>query len=276
MTPMRRVRTPAPPRAVRIVRLLGAVTLALACAVARAETLYVVDRIEIGVHETTELDSVILEVVPTGTPLTVLERSGEFVQVRTPDGNEGWVDESYLVSSEPARQSVTELQQRLSETARDLGAARAEVEVLRQRLADARQVGGGSTSEASADTAREMNEVTGRLSEALDELAALAEKNQRLERRIAELEAMREAAAAEREQEERALAAALAAPPADAPAAMGDEAPPATPDASLLDAWKGWGVWHWVLFLSLLALAFALGGYAVDWSVRRRHGGFRI
>ncbi|MDX1434350.1 MAG: TIGR04211 family SH3 domain-containing protein [Gammaproteobacteria bacterium] len=259
--------------------LLGG-ALALAALAARAETLYVIDRIDIGVHETTELDSVILEIVSTGTPLTVLRREGELVRVRTPDGNEGWVDGGYLVESEPARESVGDLQQRLSETARDLGAARAEVEVLRQRLAEARQLGGAGQSEAgtgaSDQTVRETNETSGRLGEALDELAALAEKNQRLEQRIAELEGMRAAAEAEREQQRLELARATAematADPAPAPAA----APGAGPENPVLGAWRPWGVWHWLLFVSLLALAGALGAYAVDWAARRRHGGFRI
>jgi hypothetical protein len=30
------------------------------------------------------------------------------------------------------------------------------------------------------------------------------------------------------------------------------------------------------MFGSILLLAFAAGGYAVDWESRRRHGGFRI
>ncbi|NIP45176.1 MAG: hypothetical protein GWO29_01675, partial [Gammaproteobacteria bacterium] len=39
---------------------------------------------------------------------------------------------------------------------------------------------------------------------------------------------------------------------------------------------KSWTLWQWLLFASILLLAFAAGGYAVDWDSRRRHGGFRI
>ena len=74
--------------------LLGLLSITSA---ARAETLYVSDRFEIGVHDTAALDSVIVAVVPSGTPLTVLGRNGEFVQVQTPDGIKGWVDARYVV-----------------------------------------------------------------------------------------------------------------------------------------------------------------------------------
>jgi len=39
---------------------------------------------------------------------------------------------------------------------------------------------------------------------------------------------------------------------------------------------RTWTPWQWLLFGSILLLAFAAGGYAVDWDSRRRHGGFRI
>ena len=56
---------------------------------AGADTVYVTDRFEIGIHESTDIDSVIIAVIPSGTPLEVLERNGEFVQVSTPDGTSG-------------------------------------------------------------------------------------------------------------------------------------------------------------------------------------------
>ena len=47
-----------------------------------------------------------------------------------------------------------------------------------------------------------------------------------------------------------------------------------------LMAWSfgGWAglIMSVLLFGSILLLAFAAGGYAVDWDSRRRHGGFRI
>lgn len=268
-------RVPASARGARRLRALALGVLATLAAAAGAETLYVVDRLEIGVHESTELDSVILEVVATGTPLTVLRRDGEFVRVRTPDGNEGWVDGRYLVGDEPAGGSSSELQKRLDETARDLGAARAEVEVLRQRLAEARQAATGGANEAAAGaTAREVDEVSSRLRKALDELAALAEKNQQLERQLAELDAARAAAETQAAEANRRAAERTVAPAPPPEPARQPESSDA--DKSVLGAWRPWGLWHWLAFVSFLALAFALGGWAVDWNSRRRHGGFRI
>jgi hypothetical protein len=37
-----------------------------------------------------------------------------------------------------------------------------------------------------------------------------------------------------------------------------------------------WEDWHLILVASVLLLAFAAGGWLVDWGIRRRHGGFRV
>ena len=35
-------------------------------------------------------------------------------------------------------------------------------------------------------------------------------------------------------------------------------------------------LWHWIAVFVLMALSFGFGAYVVDWSMRRRHGGFRV
>ena len=101
-----------------------------------AETLYVSDRFEIGVHDSANLDSVILAVIASGTPLTVVTRDGEFVQISTPDGITGWVDARYIVSERPSLTVRDEQDAKLKEAQRTVGDARAEVEVLRQRISE--------------------------------------------------------------------------------------------------------------------------------------------
>ncbi|NIM29300.1 MAG: TIGR04211 family SH3 domain-containing protein, partial [Gammaproteobacteria bacterium] len=122
--------------AMRAPALLTLLWLNAFAVAAAAETVYVSDRFEIGIHESTSIDSVILAVIPSGTPLEVAGRDGEFVQVTTPDGIKGWVDGRYLVSERPAGGAVTQDDAKLAEATRLLGAARAEVEVLRQRVSE--------------------------------------------------------------------------------------------------------------------------------------------
>ena len=70
---------------------------------ARAETLYVTDKVLLPVTETADPASRLLKQIPTGTSLEVLQRDGEQAQVRIGDDLVGWVKSKYLVSDPPAQ-----------------------------------------------------------------------------------------------------------------------------------------------------------------------------
>lgn len=231
---------------------------------AGAETVYVADRFEIGVHDDTNIDSVILAVIASGTPLTVIARNGNFVEVSTPDGIKGWVDTRYIVSEKPSVTLLDEQNAKLQNAARRLGDARAEVEVLRQRISEL-QRDAATAAHVSAGIAKPIslapNEDSAKLKEAQHALENLAEENRQLSTRITDLEAMRvasmkSATESEVQEQEGALEKILHGP-------VRNEA-------------RTWNQWQWLMFGSILLLAFAAGGYMVDWESRRRHGGFRI
>jgi SH3 domain protein len=232
-----------------------------------AETVYVSDRFEIGVHESAEIDSVILAVIPSGTALTVIARDGEFVQVSTTDGTRGWVDARYVVSEKPSAALFTEHDEKLQEAVRSLGASRAEVEVLRQRVselqrdaataADASPGSPGITKTVSI----EAREDSAKLAEAKRELESLAQENRELKIRVVELDAAR---------------AALEESVAEAEAVDKENSGGSMWRGPVSEQAQSWTPWQWLLFGSILLLAFAAGGYAVDWESRRRHGGFRV
>jgi SH3 domain protein len=246
---------------------LGTFTLAVS-----AETVYVSDRFEIGVHESTDIDSVIVAVIPSGTPLEVAGRNGEFVQVTTPDGIKGWVDGRYLVGERPSGGgAVADYDAKLEEATRALGAARAEVEVLRERVKEL-QRDAATASDASRGFARitkpatkpasaATNEDSAMLENANREIEKLARENRQLKGDVEELKAVQIAAAQSVAESAGAENEAMSAKIWRGP--VTEEA-------------KSWTPWQWLLFGSILLLAFAAGGYAVDWDSRRRHGGFRI
>ncbi len=236
---------------------------------AGAETVYVADRFEIGVHDNTNIDSAIVAVIPSGTALTVVDRDGEFVEVSTPDGVRGWVDTRYVVSDKPSVALLEEHDAKLQDTVRSLGAARAEVEVLRQRVTElqrdattAARKSPGITKSVSLAT----NEDASKLKDAERELENLAEVNQQLKIRIADLQAIQIASA-------NSAAESAVTEKGTAEKNEGDKSiwhGPVSNEA------RTWSPWQWLLFGSILLLAFAAGGYAVDWESRRRHGGFRV
>lgn len=252
-------------RTATMMPVLGVLLVCLLAAnTAAAETVYVSDRFEIGVHENTELDSVILAVIPSGTALTIVDRDGGFVEVTTPGGIKGWVDARYVVSDKPGVASLEDHDAKLVEARRSLGDARAEVEVLRQRVSELQRdaaTAAESASAAAVPVAPESNEGTVQLKEAERQLETLARENRVLKVQMADLQATKA--------ELEASAAAPASESQGGPAELMWQGP-------IRKEGRTWTPWQWLLFGSILLLAFAAGGYAVDWESRRRHGGFRI
>jgi len=75
-----------------------------------AETLYVSDRLVIGLRSDITDSATIVRSVETGTALEVLERHGTRARVRGADGIEGWVEERYLSAQPPIRARAAELE----------------------------------------------------------------------------------------------------------------------------------------------------------------------
>ena len=231
---------------------------------ASGETVYVSDRFEIGVHDSTNIDSVILAVIPSGTALDVAERQGDFVRVKTPTGITGWVDARYVVAEKPSVALLEERDRKLADAARSLGDARAEVEVLRQRVNEL-QRDAATAAQRSTDIAKPMALVSSedslKLKNAQQALEKLTGENQQLRARVADLQAQQSASqkslAASAEKMREASAGSIVTAPASA-------------------EMRSWTLWQWLLLGSIVLLAFAAGGYVVDWESRRRHGGFRV
>ncbi len=92
-------------------RLLGLLLL-LVPLWAAAETVYVIDVIRIGVRPDQQSNSKPLDVVPSGTPLEVIEKDRRFYKVQTPEGKIGWVADSWLTTEVPPRQQLAALQEK--------------------------------------------------------------------------------------------------------------------------------------------------------------------
>ena len=231
---------------------------------ANAETVYVSDRFEIGVHDNTNLDSVILAVITSGTPLEVVSRNGEFVQVSTPDGTTGWVDARYIVSKQPSVAMHDERDAKLQQAQRTLGDARAENEVLRQRISELKR-DAATAADNSPGIAKPIslapNEDSAKLKDAQRALENLHKENRKLKSNISDLQASYDAS------EKMA---------AKSGTGIGQSALDDLVRGPVNSEVKNWTPSQWLMFGSILLLSFAAGGYMVDWQSRRRHGGFRI
>ncbi|MEW6331774.1 MAG: TIGR04211 family SH3 domain-containing protein [Pseudomonadota bacterium] len=81
---------------------------------AQAETVYVAERLRIGLRAEVVETSAVVKTVETGTPLEVVERFDKLVRVRDPEGAEGWIEARYLSPEPPARTQLVKLQDDLA------------------------------------------------------------------------------------------------------------------------------------------------------------------
>lgn len=109
------------PRIVMVLAMLGQFSAA------HAETLYVAERMRIGLRaEATETGAVV-KTVETGTPLEMIERVENFVQVRDPQGTMGWAEARYLTPELPARLQLVKLQEDLAKSRSQTAEAQAQL-----------------------------------------------------------------------------------------------------------------------------------------------------
>lgn len=108
-------------------------------------TAYVSDELVLGVYSEENGQGQRLATLHSGAVLETLSVSGEYTQIRLPDGTTGWVKSSYLTTKEPAVVRVKQLEEELDRSrattpALAEAAARNEVLQLKRELDEARAV----------------------------------------------------------------------------------------------------------------------------------------
>lgn len=126
--------------------MAGRISIALLClvsAAAAAETAYVTDILQLGLHRASDTSDRPFENLVSGARLEILERTALYARVRTDDGDEGWVKAAYIVSETPARYRLAELETKVEALGAELADARAterqasdEAQLLRSREAE--------------------------------------------------------------------------------------------------------------------------------------------
>ncbi len=210
---------------------------------AQAETVFVIDRLLVGVHKEKRLDSEILKVFPTGTQLEVLERSDDLARIKGPDDITGWVDSSYLTSNKPAQLLLKELEDELQQLKQDPSVSNIELEQENERLKQQAASERLSVADLQAQLSKLQNQQTQSGSSNTLELQGLRDENTQLQETL-------------REHRNSALAKYLE---------FGQQ---------LLNDEQTF--YYLIALLFALLLSFLCGLQTMDWLQRRRHGGFRI
>lgn len=121
-----------------------AAILILATTAAFGATRYVTDELRVSVRTGAGNQYRIIEVVDSGTRIETLQTEGEWAQVRTPEGNTGWMRAQYLIEQpiaadrlrtaraelEDARERIGELEEALAQAREETTSARERVESL--------------------------------------------------------------------------------------------------------------------------------------------------
>jgi len=91
-----------------------------------AGTQYVSDNLIIMMRSGAGGDYKIIKALKTGTPLEILEESGDYFKVKTTGGQEGWVLKRYITSETPKGILISGLKRRIEKAKADLARAKRE------------------------------------------------------------------------------------------------------------------------------------------------------
>lgn len=111
----------------RSLMLLAFALLLAAASGGRAD--YIRDEIRINMRTGPGQEFRILRVLKSGDAVTAIARDHDWVNVRTPDGEEGWVPEGYITQELPPSVALPRAESRL-------GQSRSRIEDLESRLAE--------------------------------------------------------------------------------------------------------------------------------------------
>lgn len=124
--------------------LVGVLVLLPAMAV--AETAYVTDTLQLGLHRAGDTSDQPFRSLDSGQAVEILDRTRYYAHVQLPDGTEGYVKAGYLVSDKPAKLVVAETKADRDRLAKELEEARkafadpaATIDALKKKGAELQQ-----------------------------------------------------------------------------------------------------------------------------------------
>lgn len=94
--------------------LLG-LSMFLTAGALQAETAYVSDTLRVGVRPAPDSHTAPTGVIKTGMRLQILDTSDDYVRIKTEEGLEGWVRDTYVVKTPPAMIRIQGLQHQHNE-----------------------------------------------------------------------------------------------------------------------------------------------------------------
>lgn len=108
----------------------------------QASAEYVSDRLYLGLYAVADSTGSPIKTLNSGTQLEVLQKQGDFMQVRLKDGTQGWVRTEFISKDVPAKQQLLEVtaeRDKLRNQSRRMGNEQAALKRLERQLKQANQ-----------------------------------------------------------------------------------------------------------------------------------------
>jgi len=237
---------------------------------------YITDKLVAGLYSEAKVTDKPVKALNSGTPLEVISRENEFVQVRTSDGTVGWVEAAYLTDEKPARSILLDTQAKVSMLQKQLEQVKG--------LAENASANGGVAD--LAQWQEKLTKAQGQISQLEIQLKAAKLNNQKWQESqqsldgekqqlIAQMKAESEAAMVSLQQQNEALKEQIrqvAEILNISPEAISAETPAvaATTQMKIVEILSH--DWIWVLLVVALILGFAGGFYFMRYKVIQRFG----
>jgi len=119
--------------------------LATAASAARADSVYVIEQLVVGVISAPGSEGQRIATIKSGDRLELIERKGDEAHVRLTNGTEGWVKAAYVSAEQP-------LQHRLNDRTAEVERLKQDVSRLESELAAARVAASNAGTGAAANT----------------------------------------------------------------------------------------------------------------------------
>jgi len=245
---------------------------------AQATSLYVTDRIYLGVHQQASEDSPVLESIPSGTAVELLGKQDNFTKVKLINGVEGWVSSQYLMNEQPSTAKYDKLfsdYQKSKETLKSVNETltkrERDIQILRDELSNAKTTireakkGGKVVNKVDPEQEKKLQDAEQRIQELTKELENIKKSNEASTNQNDVTASLKFA-----EEENVALQARIALAISNL---SGEKAP--TPE-ELAGIRPQFPLWYWLLMLVMLVIGIGGGVAWMDHQIRRRHGGFRV
>lgn len=259
--------------------ILVFITVFISCMTmaAFADTLYVTDRIILGVHQQAAETSAVIKTIPSGTAVTVLERNDNFTKVKLADGTQGWVSAAYLKPDKPATAIVDALNIKLKQ-------AQDQIQNLNDEIKKHKRENQVRQDELSNDKST-IKELQNKLKkqeasmpspskQAEEEIKSLKAKVKQLtdqkQALVKETKSDSEVSLHDLQKENQQLQVRIEAAVANL---KGEKVPSASELASIRPSFP---LWYWILLFAIFIGGIAAGIGWIDYHNRRRHGGFRV